>query len=367
MSKRCLFLINGLGLGNSTRCFAVMEHLIEAGMEVHVLTSGNGLEFFRGKPIHSLTPVMGYSYSGRNGHVSGVRTHLAILSHLRVTWVKQRQIREALDRIQPDVAVLDSEYVIHPFHRRGVPVAAINNAEVVVTEYLKARDNPASIRNHFWLIEFFDYLFHRTFCDRVLSPSAFPTPPRRPNFRRIGLIVRSALRQAADGARLAPLPQPRDIRTVVFMLSGSIFASKIAFEEQPLPFHVDVVGRDGPSTADVTFHGRVMNNIDLLRKADVLVVNGGYSAVSEAMFLGKPTLVIPVPAHAEQYVNARMVRDLGLGYIADEQNVLGMLRHAWETNSWQGLKAVPEAVDSDGAREAADAIRELADARRVCP
>ena len=31
MSHTCLFIINGLGLGNSTRCYAVMEHLVEQG------------------------------------------------------------------------------------------------------------------------------------------------------------------------------------------------------------------------------------------------------------------------------------------------------------------------------------------------
>jgi len=51
LKPTCLFLINGLGLGNSTRCEAVMEHLAEAGFRIHVLTSGNGLAFFRDKPL----------------------------------------------------------------------------------------------------------------------------------------------------------------------------------------------------------------------------------------------------------------------------------------------------------------------------
>jgi len=43
MNERVLFLVNGLGLGNSTRCHAVIERLLERGALVTIATSGNGL------------------------------------------------------------------------------------------------------------------------------------------------------------------------------------------------------------------------------------------------------------------------------------------------------------------------------------
>jgi hypothetical protein len=54
----CLFLVNGLGLGNSTRCHAVMQELAEGGCRLHVLTSGNGFNYFNDKPyLQSLTAM----------------------------------------------------------------------------------------------------------------------------------------------------------------------------------------------------------------------------------------------------------------------------------------------------------------------
>jgi len=44
--NRILFLVNGLGLGNSTRCHAVIEQLLTAGSDIEVVTSDNGLWFF---------------------------------------------------------------------------------------------------------------------------------------------------------------------------------------------------------------------------------------------------------------------------------------------------------------------------------
>ena len=57
-----LFLINGLGMGNSTRCHAIMQALAPRGHRLHVLTSGNGLTYFGDKPeVASLTAMEAFS------------------------------------------------------------------------------------------------------------------------------------------------------------------------------------------------------------------------------------------------------------------------------------------------------------------
>src|SRR5438132_10796424 len=75
MGRTCLFIINGLGMGNSTRCHAVMEHLADAGFKIHALTSGNGLTYLKDKPcVESITPMKPFFYSGKDGGVSGWST-----------------------------------------------------------------------------------------------------------------------------------------------------------------------------------------------------------------------------------------------------------------------------------------------------
>jgi len=360
-----LFLINGLGLGNSTRCHAVMQPLAAAGHRIHVLTSGNGLTYFAGQPeVASLTEMASFFYSRRQGRISGWQTLLAGRQLLRLARDKRRKLEELLAKIRPAAAVIDSEYAIGPLRRAGVPIAAINNSEVVVSEYLGWRINPRAVRNQFWFIEFPDYLFHRSQCDLVLSPSPRPGRPRHRKFRRIGLIVRRAVRAAARQATARPFPLPREIRNVVFMLSGSIFASHVPLDTFREPFHINVVGRDGPSTEWVTYHGRLMDNLALLVQADALVINGGYSAVSEALALNKPTFVLPVRGHAEQYVNARLVADLGRGYVASDETVMRDLLGLYQTNSWTGLHAPQPLSGLDGADQAAAALEELMAARQ---
>ncbi len=355
MSRSCLFVINGLGMGNSTRCYAVMEYLIEAGFQIHVLTSGNGLAFFKDKPgIASLTPTDCFYYSGSNGGISGWSTLKSIGKLAAIARRKKGQLEALLEKIRPDIAVIDSEYSIAPFRRRGIPVIGLNTSEIVVSEYLKQRSVPG-VRSHFWFVEFSDYLFHRHYCDLVLSPFPLRTPTRHPKFKRIGLIARRAVIANAR-ASAKSFPAPRELRNVVFMLSGSVHASHIHFAEHEFPFKIHVVGRPGESRGNVIFHGRLMDNTQLLAQADALVINAGYSAVSEAFVLGKPVFVVPVPGHAEQFVNARLVSELGLGFVATEADVLDQLMTMHQQNAWTGLKPRPPVFEIDGAREAAEII-----------
>ena len=363
MTGHLLFIINGLGMGNSTRCHAIIEHLAERGLQVHVLTSGNGLTFFDGRhEVASLTPTQALTYSGNQGRISGWKTLSSLDTLLRLNRTKEREVESFLQRQPVDVVVTDSEYSAAPAHRRGIPVLGLNNSDVVVTEYLRRRDKPAAIRGQFWCFEFMDYLFHRQRCDLVVSPSPMQGRLRHARIRRVGLIVRRAVKELAAAGR-RDFPLPRELKRVVFMLSGSAFASEISFGRGDFPFHIDVVGRSGDNIGNVTFHGRLMDNARFLAQADALVINGGFSAVSEALALNKPTFVIPLQNHAEQYVNAHLVRDLGRGYVVRAEEVIGKLLQLHAANRWDDLKPSTPLLGIDGARESAEIICEMAERR----
>lgn len=365
VSLSCLFLINGLGMGNSTRCDAVIQNLAAAGVSVHVLTSGNGLKYFAGRPgIASLHEMASFYYSGTNGGVSGWATIKSVGNLAKLAAAKRGKLEEIIRLVRPDIAVTDSEYATAPLRRRKIPIAAINNSEVVVTEFLKHRRQAHGVRSHFWFVEFSDYLFHRHFCDLILSPYPLRTPTRHPKFRRIGLIVRRNVREIVAAAP-EPKLSPRQLKNVVFMLSGSVHATLVNFDGRTFPFNVDVVGRDGKSHDNVTFHGRLMNNTELLARADALVINGGYSALSEAFAFRKPTYVLPVPGHAEQFINARLADDLGLGFHVTEADLLDRMMEMHSQDAWLGRKPMPPKFEINGDLEAADAILELASRRRA--
>lgn len=63
--------------------------------------------------------------------------------------------------------------------------------------------------------------------------------------------------------------------------------------------------------------------MEIVTKADLIISRSGINTVTEILYLGKPSLLIPLPygQHNEQLANAEFVRDLGLAEIVDQQEM----------------------------------------------
>jgi hypothetical protein len=250
------------------------------------------------------------------------------------------------------VAVADSVYTFRPFKGRRIPFVALNNADVIHASYRRFTDRPGSIRAQFWCVEEADYAFHRLVPDLTISPCLDPSLAEvGGNMRRVGPIVREGF---------SPTAARSPVQSVLVMLSGSRFGSPVVFNRTDWPFEIEVVGRPAPESwsapGGIRFHGKLLDNKALVEKADLVVVNGGFSAVSESFSMRKPLVVIPVPNHAEQWINARTIEHLGVGMSAEEAG----LEHALAAAAGQvgrfheGYKKLGEMPD--GAAEAADLI-----------
>jgi len=270
-----------------------------------------------------------------------------------------RKIDAILTDWRPDVAVSDSVYTYRPFKRRGIPLVALNNADVVHMAYRRYVDRPRSVRAQFWCVEESDYLFHRMVPDLIISPTLNPGLAEvGGNVRRVGPIVRQGFSPAAARS---------PVRCVLVMLSGSRFGSPVIFDRIDWPFEIEVVGRPAPPNWDgnprIRFHGKLLDNRALVEKADMVVVNGGFSAVSESFSMRKPLVVIPVPNHAEQWINARTIEHLGAGMSAQEPDLENAMACAAQQverfhEGYRRLGEIP-----DGAAQAAKLIMSIVTSR----
>ena len=132
--------------------------------------------------------------------------------------------------------------------------------------------------------------------DLVVSPTIDPSVPY-PNGRivHVGPIVRRDHRTALRGSKP---------KKVVIMLSGSTFGTPVTLTKSDHPVRIDILGRPKPEGWNghprVHYHGRSRDTVLVLSDADLVIANGGFSAVSELFCMNKPMLVVPVPNHAEQ-------------------------------------------------------------------
>lgn len=359
--RRILFLVNGLGLGNSTRCYAVIRELTAAGAEVEVVTSDNGLWFFSDKSgLHGLTEIPSLRYGAKGGRISVAATLAQAGGMVATLRAVDRIITRRIADFRPHAVATDSTYSFRPVRRAGLPLAALNNADMVGRSMRIFRDWPPAVLPQFLFVELADFLYHATVPDLVISPRLDPADHAQwGHFRRVAPIVRSDC--------VAGAPSTGRPTRVVIMLSGSVFGSPVDLRNPPAGVSIDVVGRPPPREtappAGVTYHGRVRDSVALIRQADLVMVNGGFSAVSEALMLRKPMVVIPVPRHAEQWVNGRVIHQLGVGTTAAEEQLETSLHEALARidgfrRGYDRLPPVP-----NGAVQAAQLILGLAEGR----
>lgn len=210
------------------------------------------------------------------------------------------------------MVITDSEYIFLPMLFRKIPIIALNNADMVVSMFRKMKRKPISIYPQFFLVELWDFIYHYLVVDKVISPRLDMFNAKGNKFFKTSPIVREGCRDEIRKGK---------IERVVIMLSGSAFGSNVNLEGESIPFHVDVIGRTGQEQTGVRFHGKIQDNLELIKRADLMVINAGFSAVSEGVVMKKPLVVIPVENHAEQYINAKMVEELGVGIITKTEKI----------------------------------------------
>jgi uncharacterized protein (TIGR00661 family) len=74
--------------------------------------------------------------------------------------------------------------------------------------------------------------------------------------------------------------------------------------------------------ANLTFHQLDGEKfLDKMSKCMGLISTAGFESVCEALYLGKPALMVPVEGHYEQYVNSRDAHFVGAGIYDDHFNI----------------------------------------------
>lgn len=354
-AARVLFIVNGLGLGNSTRCDSIARRLAGNGCEIDVMTSGNGMFYFQDCGyVSNIIELRSVYYGSKHGKLSVWSTLFAIPDLLRILKANVDRLRSLLEDRSYSAVVIDSDYMVWWLRKSiRVPIIALNNADIVIRECQNLPALPKAIRMQYF-VEKCDCWFHRTVPQIVLSPSILKQDDGPGAVRHFAPFIREGLEVRRPTSEL---------RRILVMLSGSRFGSGTDFIERwrhPEGISIDVVGRDGVSHDSITYHGKTAANQSIVNRADMMVVNGGFSAVSEAVVLRKPVVVIPVENHAEQFVNALIIERTGLGLVATEDNVASKI-DAMIANFREFVEAHRRfGCQADGAERAAGVIGEIA-------
>ncbi|GAB3707815.1 glycosyltransferase family protein [Spirosoma flavus] len=326
---RVLFIVQGEGRGHLTQAISLAQILQSAGHEVigawvSVADGRPIAPFFMDQFTAPITPVEGpgLTYCKKTNALDAVETCRQALKNIGRYRKSLRLIRDAIQDQRPDVVVNFFELLgglTYAFHRPSVPMVCIAHQCLSLHPDFPFPKGKWFERLTFkWLVKMNAWgaqeLLGLSF-DRQID-----VPEQR--LRVVPPLLRqevTTLQPSDDSYVLAYTTQP-GLQTEVLK----------AHHERPdvaiRYFHAGVNVAEQPVDATLTYY-RIDGKryLDAMQHCQAVVTTAGFESVCEALYLGKPVLMIPQPNHYEQMGNALDGQRAGVGVASDSFNLNQLL------------------------------------------
>ncbi len=307
---RIAISVCGEGRGHATRIATLVEHLMH-DHEVLVYTSADALGFLRKRfaaeadghvEIREIPGIVFQYTGGRLDVMRSIATGLDYQAR-QLGPLVDRLIRE-LDSFGADLAITDFEPALpRAASREGIPLVSVDHQHFLLAYDLDAL--PWSLQWNAWFMSHAVWLYVAEAADTVVS--AFFRPPLRRGWEhvvQVGPLLRDAITRAV----------PRDDGYVVsYLRRHTPFSAIEALADCGMPVKVYGLGhRD--HVGNVSFHTiDEQRFIEDLAGCTAVIAAAGNQLIGEALHLGKPLLVLPERAHAEQMMNSHFLAGMGCG------------------------------------------------------
>ena len=107
-------------------------------------------------------------------------------------------------------------------------------------------------------------------------------------------------------------------------------------------------GSNVRTSGNLTIVPWIENRFDYLEACDAVISRGGHETLMQSISYGKPSVIIPVPKHPEQYGNARRAMELGVAKSIHQRDVT--LEHL--------IQRIDELLESCKSKKTLDMINE---------
>lgn len=309
--SRVLYGVSGEGSGHSSRALEIGRYLQSQGHEVHVVSYDRGLRNLA--PHFTVSEIEGLHICSENNRVRPLKTIWHNLCRSRSAIRKLRALSNLFDSFQPDVVLTDFEPSAAWMARwKGVPLISVDNQHrmrymKIVSPWRLALSRLITSTVIRFMIPPPDAALATTyFFGPVKNDRTFLFPPilRREVLSRQASLESHHLVYVTNhfDHLLTVLTQFPDQRFIVY---GS-----------------NRTGQDG----NLTFKGFSAEGfLADLESCQSVIGTAGFTLISEAIYLGKPYLSLPMHGQFEQQLNALCLEELGFGVNARQMTprVLG--------------------------------------------
>src|SRR5256714_960228 len=293
-----LYGLSGEGSGHSTRAKEVISHLQDGGHVVHVVSFDRGLQNL--SQSFDVNEIYGFRFAYVNNRVKYKRTFAKNLFTVPKAAKSVAHLMQLAADWKIDLVITDFEPLsCHVGHRKHLPVISIDNQHCLTNTRVsypwQYRRDAAAAK-----------LVTRLMTPRAnayLVTSFFDAPVRRRNTFLLPPILRQEVLSS----------KPRDGEHVLVYVTSPSHDLARLLSAIRCRFVAYGFGREGEE-GNILFKKPGMREfLADLTDCKAIIANAGFSLVSEALFLGKPYLAVPVKHQFEQIFNAYYLGKTGYG------------------------------------------------------
>jgi len=299
-----LYGIPGEGMGHATRAKVILEHLTKSH-NLRIVSSDRAYEFISSIYPDQTDQIQGFHFGFKDGVVSKSKTAALTLSTAPENLLKNiKKYKEILKSFTPDLVITDFESFSYYFAKHhNIPLISIDNMQIINRGKLDI-EIPSNERNNFQVAKAV-IKAKVPKCDRYLISAFFDVELRKKNSQLVKPIIRKEIMAATE-----------EKKDHILVYQSSYGKNGILDVLKQLPnetfylygFNVE------------EDHGNVKMKkfsedefIAYFSSAKAVIANGGYSFISEALFLHKPICSVPIKNQFEQYLNAAYLKKMGYG------------------------------------------------------
>ncbi len=298
----------GEGRGHAARALTITEALRTRHYRLHLFAPAQAYDFL--EPVYRNTevkitqiPELVFQYTAQ-GRVAYLRTCLHMLHYVMTRRQRFQAVAQAFVTEQPDLVLVDFEPGLPRLANQfGVPWVSLDHQNFLRTYDLSSL--PRRLRWHLGYMQLAVSLYGSRPHHRIVS--SFYFPPLRPGLRavtQVGTLFR-------DSVRLA---KTQDAGHITVYLRRALSANvQEALRNSGRTVHVFTAQPQADENNLHFFAITPDHFIESLCQCSMLLTTAGNQLLGEALYLGKPVLVMPEPSNPEQEINGHFLHTSGGG------------------------------------------------------
>ena len=313
---KILYGVPGEGMGHATRSKVVIDYLISQGHEIKIVASDRAFKFLDKSFPGCAIEIKGFHFAYKNAEVSKSGTFMLILKSAAKNLAFNKTKKHLLEQnFKPDLVISDFEsfsFVYAKLHK--LPIISIDNMQVMDRCKLDIKITKEERNNYLLAKGIVKFKVPR--CHHYFITSFFDAQIEKKNTTLIPPIIRKEIQDAKT---------TKGNHIIMYQTSSTLKSVKETLHQFPNEqFLVYGMNKD-EQDKNITFKSfSEAGFINDLASAKAVITNGGFSFISEAVYLKKPVYSFPINKQFEQWMNAAYIDKLGYGKHCNSLNAIDL-------------------------------------------